>query len=91
MAERSVIFTLIGKDLASKAFDSAGNAAERLGKKVSGVDKGMGSALKGLGAVAGVAATAAAALGGIGAAAVAVGDEATNLSLAVGKARLFFG
>ena len=70
MAERSIIFDLIGRDLASKAFDSVGRSAEKLGRNVEGSNKSLGMALGGIGKIAGVASLAAGGLGGLAFAAV---------------------
>ena len=87
----SVIFDLIGRDLASKAFDAVGRSAEKLGRDVEKSNKSLGMAIGGIGKMAGAAGVAVAGLGGLAVGLSKIGDEAVGLSLSVGKARLLFG
>lgn len=54
MADRTIEFLLLGRDQASKAFDSAGNSAHSAGGKIGGMLKSIGTgALLGAGAALG--------------------------------------
>jgi tetratricopeptide (TPR) repeat protein len=67
MANNTIIFTLIGKDQASKAFNDASKSADQLAKKTDGIGK-LGTAAKAA-AVGGVLALGAALVSGVRAAA----------------------